>query len=337
MKDAKKKVLKIMLLSSVLLSLMLGVAGCVRDKDISAEKNKGVKAINIGGITYSVNEDRNSCKVLAGREFQEKHLEILNQVNGISVTEICGNAFCNNDNLISITLPESITYIGESSFRECDNLAEIIILGKDNVTIGQEAFEKCISLKNVVLPEGVVSIESNAFLDCENLTSISLPASLTSIIDNFLYGCSNLEKIIIAKDNPIYHSVNNCIVETKSNTLISGCKDSVIPSDGTVTTIGYLAFGGQVNIGNIVIPEGIIRIEENAFHNCKKLQEITIPSSVTYVDEKAFEASNIGKVYYAGTMEELKGIEGTSWIAHTTDVYATFYCKDGEFANFSTE
>ena len=98
--------------------------------------------------------------------------------------------------------------------------------------------------KNVVIPKGVTSIGSLAFYECDSFESIVIPKSVTRIgvLVGVFDGCNSLENIIVKQGNPIYHSAGNCIIETKSKTLIAGCKNSVIPADGSVTSIGERAF-----------------------------------------------------------------------------------------------
>ena len=96
--------------------------------------------------------------------------------------------------------------------------------------------------KNTVIPSSVTSIGSSAFSGCSGLTSISIPSSVTSIGSGAFYGCSGLTTITVDADNPVYDSRNNCnaIIQTTTNRLISGCKNTVIPS--SVTSIGNYAF-----------------------------------------------------------------------------------------------
>lgn len=92
------------------------------------------------------------------------------------------------------------------------------------------------------------------------------------------------------RGNPKYDSRNNCnaIIETKTNTLISGCKTSVIPSN--VVAIGNHAFGGCTGLTSLVIPNNVTTIGECAFQGCTGLTSITIPNSVTTIGGDAFNS-----------------------------------------------
>ena len=135
----------------------------------------------------------------------------------------------------------------------------------------------------------VTSIGEQAFYNCIILSSITIPDSVTSIGEQAFYGCSRLASIIVAGENPVYHSAGNCLIETASKTLITGCKNSVIPAYGSVTSIGPSAFRNCIYLTSIVISDSVTSIGENAFRGCSGLTSITIPDSVTSIGSGAFE------------------------------------------------
>ena len=143
-------------------------------------------------------------------------------------------------------------------------------------------------VRKLVISRSITSIGEWAFSSCKGLTSIIIPDSVTSIGCEAFSHCSGLTSIIVAQDNPIYHSSGNCIIETASKTLISGCQNSVIPDDGSVTSIGNDAFSGCSGLTSITIPGSVTSIGEWAFSYCSGLTSITIPDSVTSIGNDAF-------------------------------------------------
>ena len=100
---------------------------------------------------------------------------------------------------------------------------------------------------------------------------------------------------------------SNTLIETKTNTLILGCKSTKIPS--SVTSIGSAAFQFCEGLTSITIPEGVTSIGESAFEGCSGLTSIEIPSSVTSIGNYAFvDCIGLKDVYYTGTQEQWNAI-----------------------------
>ena len=229
--------------------------------------------------------DSYAIKAKDGVELPQ-NLVIPAEYDGKPVTELCTGAFNMHRELISVTVPESVTRIGNSAFYACDKLENAAI--PNGVTeIGDSAFQGCKSLVSLELPESVTGIRKEAFYGCESVKRINIPASVASIGLNAFGNCSGLESITVAPGNPVYSASGNCLIETASKTLISGCKNSVIPNDGSVTAIGGGAFG-STGFESISIPEGITEIGAGAFARCENLRSITIPESVTIIGSSAF-------------------------------------------------
>jgi len=120
------------------------------------------------------------------------------------------------------------------------------------------------------------------------LTSITIPNSVTSIGEGAFAKCDGLTSIVIAKGNSKYDSRDNCnaIIETETNSLIAGCKNTTIPN--SVTEIGDYAFMWCDGLTSITIPNSVTEIGKWAFNGCTGLTSITIPNSVTSIGEWAF-------------------------------------------------
>lgn len=202
--------------------------------------------------------------------------------------------------LTSITIPASVTSIGERAFNGCNSLQTITFEGDSQLTsIGKEAFCDCSSLINLTIPKSVTDIDEYAFFkctslqtldfednskltaivdyvfaDCSSLASITIPSSVNSISNYAFCNCGNLTSIEVNTGNSTYKSVNNCLIEIATNTLFLGCGASVIPDDGSVTTIGCLAFADCTSLTSITIPSSITCVDDDAFLNCANLATV---------------------------------------------------------------
>ena len=230
----------------------------------------------------------------------------------ISGTGIMGdyNFLWTSSKVKKAIIESGVTSIGDYSFRGCGSLSSITI--PDSVTsIGYGVFESCKSLTNVKLSACLTSIGEYAFSGCSGLTDITIPASVSSIGIGAFNNCSNASSIRVVAGNTVYDSRNNCnaIIETQTNKLILGCKNTVIPN--TVTCIGDRSFvqcdalerlviPGNIeriesyafcmctNLTEIVISEGVISIGKSAFSRCSSLIEITLPASLTSIKDDTF-------------------------------------------------
>lgn len=109
--------------------------------------------------------------------------------------------------------------------------------------------------------------------------------------------------------NPVYHSENNCLIETATKTLVACCQSSVIPDDGSVTAIGGGAFYGCSDWTILEIPDGITSIGYCAFCDCESLTSLVIPDSVTYFGRALLSRfTNLEGIYYKGTANEWEKI-----------------------------
>ena len=186
---------------------------------------------------------------------RNQFLETANITSGESIE---ASAFFHCGRLKSVTLPDSVTSIGNGAFMRC--ALEYITLPDGLKSIGGCAFDSCEKLKAITLPEGLKSIGEAAFGGCSELKSITLPEGLEGI-EAFVFSGSGITSI-------------------------------TIPSG--ITTIGDWAFWNCTSLESVVMPEGITVIEEAAFNNCSKLSEISMPDSITNIEVSVFK----GTAYY---------------------------------------
>ena len=214
-------------------------------------------------------------------------ISIPSTVNGRSVTSIGDRVFSGCTGLTSITIPNSVTSIGGYAFYECTGLTSVTI-GNGVTSIGNNAFYNCSGLTSVTIPNGVTSIGNYAFSGCTGLTSVTIGNSVMSMGYYPFFGCSSLTSITVADGNTVYHSAGNCLIETASKTLIAGCNNSIIPTDGSVTSIESYAFNRCAGLTSVTIPNSVTSIGSWAFSGCTGLTSIAIPNSVTSIGGLAF-------------------------------------------------
>ena len=154
-------------------------------------------------------------------------------------------------------------------------------IGDGITTIASCAFYNCRNITSVVIPEGVTTIGDSAFSACDNLKEIYIPSTVTRIGTRTFSLNIGLEKITVSENNPVFHSDGNCIIETATKTLLSGCNTSVIPTDCSVTAIGDWAFSGCKKLSSIVIPDCITSIGENPFVFCDNLSTVIFGEGTT--------------------------------------------------------
>ena len=159
----------------------------------------------------------------------------------------------------------SLTAIGDFAFQHCSYLTSVRIPAYV-IKIGSYAFHLLRSLKNITFPNSLESIGECAFSGC-GLTCLNLPISLKTISRWAFEACSSITSISVSNGNKYLDSRDNCnaVIESSSNTLILGCKNTDIPS--SVTSIENTAFS-DCGLTNITIPNSVISIGYGAFYGC---------------------------------------------------------------------
>ena len=258
----------------------------------------------VDSIAYFKNDDGKSVRVTSGVRYKGDIVIPENVTyDGViySVSEI-GFAAFKGCYLKSITIPNSVTKIGNWAFWQCAWLRSVTI--PNSVTkIGDRTFEQCPSLTSIIIPNSVTEICETAFMDCTGLASITIPNSVTKIGRQVFKGCTGLTSITIP----------NSVTEIGGGAF-SGCAGlTSVTIPNTVTFIGLDAFDGTpwynnqpdgvVYIGNIAykfkgemasgtaisIKEGTLSVAPYAFTDCAGLTSVTIPNSVSTIEGGAFD------------------------------------------------
>ncbi len=162
-------------------------------------------------------------------------------------------------NIQKVIFGENVKCVPNYAFKNCTNLTNVTINNKIT-SIGAEAFYGCENLTSIIIPQGVTTIGDKAFYGCKNLTSITIPKSVTHIGSGAFYGCNGLQQIFVESENPTYDSRNNCnaIIETATNRLIKGCKNTIIPN-GVAIIENEAIYSDEMP--SIIIPSSVISIK----------------------------------------------------------------------------
>ncbi len=255
--------------------------------------------------------------------------------------------------ITKITIPDSVTSIGDFAFYDCNSIKEIhvesledwlaidfgdygnplycsssaklyidgevpsgdFIIPDGITTIPMYTFRNCTELTSVTIPDGVTSIGGYAFKGCTKLTRIVIPNSVTSIGDSAFRGCTGLTSVSIPDR-----------VTSIGDSVFRGCTGlSSVIIGNSVMSIGDSAFSGCTGLTSITIPDGVTSIGGYAFSGCTGLTSITIPDSVTSIGYDAFAGcTNLQTVYYGGTKSQWNSISigyYNSYLTSATRIY----------------
>ena len=243
----------------------------------------------------------------------------LNKIHSVtipqSVTSIGEDAFTNCRGLNSLTIDDAAISIGSWAFAQCYSLSSLS-LGKKITTIGDHAFDDCRALTSVTIPQSVTSIGQKAFNSCISLTTLSLGENIKTIGDSAFYYCIDLESVTIPQSvtsigNDAFgqcHDLQSLTIKDAATSIghraFLGCTSLETISLGeNIKTIGYHAFNSctSINLTNVTIPENVTTIRPGTFDYCTHLEYIMLPAGLTSFQDslKGCPAGNPnGAIYY---------------------------------------
>ena len=284
---------------------------------------EGKTKLDVDENEYIIYEDGDE-KILMGYSGRETELTLPDEV-----TEIYHYAFAKNGFITSVALGKNTTVMGDYAFANCAALKSVTFGDKiKNISYG--AFYHCYALSSVIIPDCVTSISEQAFLGCMSLTNVTVGVGMKIIEDDAFSSCYKLIEVynrssldIVANGNNdgdnetgsdirLYGKIGEYaknVYKDESGSKLSTDEDGyVIYEDNDkkilvnytkndkelvfpqgITEIYENAFYSRDTITKVEIPDGVTTIGQNAFYGCAGLTEITIPSSVTEIEDYAFK------------------------------------------------
>jgi len=250
---------------------------------------------------------------------------------GNTLEKIEDHAFFNCPKLTHVTIPESVTFLGESVFLGCTSLQTVEFPENCKFTaIPKSAFANT-GLRTVDIPNGIISIEMKAFSECAQLESVTFSNSLTDIKDSAFYQCEKLTSLAIPSNISFihYNAFQYCFgvkhldlyrnVDYKS--MFSTLRIKSVTFHGKFTSIS--GFRGCETLTTVVLPDSVVTIEENAFHQCP-ITSINWPKSLKTIGAGAFSGSHMVHVSIPDTVTEV----GAGAFSQSKEL-KTFSCGNG--------
>lgn len=249
----------------------------------------------------SVIEDKMVVK-LGTQAFRGSDVEIVIIPDG--VTTIGDSTFDNCYSLTYIDIPNSVTSLSDNVFLNCKKL-EYITLPNGITEIPKNAFTSCESLKSISIPDSVTSIGFAAFYGCNSLKTITLPENVENLGERALTLCESLEVIEVVSTNKYFTSENGILFNKDKSILLyypTGKKDREYSVPNGVTRIQSDAFSNNIYLTSIILPDGVTDIGYSAFVYCENLESLFLPDSVSSVGKEPFSfCKKLTNITYKGT------------------------------------
>lgn len=281
------------------------LGGCTSLKSIVIPKN--IK--NIESYSFSC------CDSLVGIYYQG-NIESWCEINGLDNLLLKGRILYIDGKELAgeLVIPEGVNDIADGAFSGCDKLTSVV-LPESLERIGNSAFSGCSSLNGINIPESVTSIGDHAFEGCGALTEIHIPSAIKTVGRYAFKDCSSLTiygngcRFGWYEWNPDGRPVFEAEFEIKDSVLkkYNGSRVEVIIPDG-VTSVGDEAFYGCSSLTSVIIPDGVTYIGYVAFKNCDALTSIKIPDSVVRIREWAVSGcSSLTRIFIPDSVEIIGG------------------------------
>lgn len=275
------------------------------------------------------------------------------------VVKLGPQAFYKYNDLISVTVPDTVMRFDCNAFYYCESLERVIIGENSQLNyIDYQVFDGCKSLTNINLPSSVTEIGHAAFRN-SGLVSIDIPHGVKILGTSIFSGCSALERVTIPNSVTVMKShifadcvsLTNIIIPDSVSSfdwgMFDGCTNLLtVKLPNNITIVGTYTFSHCTNLTNIIIPNGVTTIESFAFlgnatvngvdRPPNNLTSVTIPASVTKIGDSVFSGCHyLTTINFQGTMAQWNAISfGNNWDGgYYHKIPATeIICSDGTVA-----
>jgi hypothetical protein len=223
-----------------------------------------------------------------------------------SVTRLGNGAFMYCSALTSISIPANVVTIDEGAFSQCASLSDVTFEGDGIESIGEGAFSNCTQISDIALPQSITRIDATAFYNT-GLTGVTIPAGVTHIGAG-AFAAPGLTAFTVSGGTN-FKVENDMLLSYDGTALLAypngKSGDIVLPA--SVSQIGPGAFLGNTTLTSYEIPNRITRIDERAFLACANLTDITIPNTVTVIGEGAFVSTALTDVLIPASVTKIEG------------------------------
>ncbi len=271
--------------------------------------------------------DFTSVSILKGiRRIGDNSFYGLESIQSVRVPDglesIGDHAFYNCKAITEMILPKSVDSLGQQVFFNCESLVSVNLGDTGVGTVPYSAFENCLALRVVRLPDSAERVEDSAFKNCMQLNSLTLPEGVSHLGREAFYGCERLTSVLIPRSLSSVESTNeggpfagsgltsaSFAARTREvlSSLFWGCGGlQTVKLPGTVSEIGTYAFYGCMSLTKIQFPKLLYSIGDHAFYGCKGLEDIQWPEDLQEIGDHAFyECTSIKELPYLAYLENI--------------------------------
>ena len=264
--------------------------------------------VNMPVYKYSLDEDGNAT--ITGYSGSVSALAIPQTIDGHKVVAIGEGAF-KGTCLVNVTIPDTVTVIGDSAFENCDNLKNVKI-SENLKKLGMMAFGNCDALTEIEIPKNITTVAYNEFYNpvrgpftgSNSLQTVVFEEGMTWLPGYILAGCSGFTTVKIPET----------VTEIGKGAFRDCSRLESITIPDTVTMIGDSAFENCDNLKNVKISENLKKLGMMAFGNCDALTEVKVPKSITTVIYNDFYNPVRGPFTGSDSLQTVVFEEGMTWL-----------------------